>query len=94
MAVYSKDRKMDFSKLSEGTKDTVFLAYRLAVLDQLFPEGGGVIVLDDPFTDMDAMRTEQSVDLVKSCAQRHQVIFLTCKEDLAEALGGHRINMA
>lgn len=91
--LYSKDRLLDYGKLSEGTKDTVALAYRLAVLDQLFPEGGGIIVLDDSFTDMDAQRTAQSVELVKECAQRHQVIFLTCKEDLARQLEGNLIRL-
>lgn len=93
LAVYSKERLMDFEKLSEGTKDTVSLAYRLAVLDQLFPEGGGILVLDDSFTDMDAQRTAQSVKLVKECAKRHQVIFLTCKEDLAQQLEGNLIRL-
>lgn len=93
LTIYSKDRLMDFTKLSEGTKDTVSLAYRLAVLDQLFPEGGGIIVLDDAFSDMDGRRTAQSIELVKECAKRHQVIFLTCKEDLARQLEGNLIRL-
>lgn len=93
LAVYSKDRLMDFSKLSEGTKDTVSLAYRLAVLDQLFPDGGGIIVLDDAFSDMDVQRTARSIELVKECAKRHQVIFLTCKEDIAQQLEGNLIRL-
>ena len=91
MTVYSADRPVDHGKLSEGTKDTVSLAFRLAVLDHLFPDGGGVIVFDDPFTDMDAERTAQAVELIKACAERHQVIFLTCKEELAAVLGGNAI---
>ena len=79
--------------MSEGTKETVSLAFRLAVLDHLFPEGGGVIVFDDPFTDMDADRTVQSCELIKECAQRHQVIFLTCKEEYADMLCGNEIRM-
>lgn len=93
MQVYSDGRLMDFGKLSEGTKDTVSLAFRLAVLDHLFPEGGGVMVLDDPFTDMDEERVKQSCALVKACAERHQVIFLTCREEYIPLLGGHCIRM-
>ena len=89
--LYSRDNKLlDYGKLSEGTKETVSLAFRLAVLDHLFPDGG-VIVLDDPFTDMDAERTEQACRMIMDCAQRHQVIFLTCKEDYFEALKGNLI---
>ena len=91
MNIYSENNLLAYNKLSEGTKETVSLAFRLAVLDHLFPEGGGVIVFDDPFTDMDADRTAQSCELIKECANRHQVIFLTCKEDYLDMLGGKNI---
>ena len=91
MNIYSENNLLDYDKLSEGTKETVSLAFRLAVLDHLFPEGGGVIVFDDPFTDMDADRTAQSCALIKECATRHQVIFLTCREDYLGALEGNHI---
>ena len=91
MNIYSDNKLLDYGKLSEGTKETVSLAFRLAVLDHLFPDGGGVIVFDDPFTDMDADRTAQSCELIKECAARHQVIFLTCREDYLPALQGNQI---
>ena len=91
MNIYSDNKLLDYGKLSEGTKETVSLAFRLAVLDHLFPEGGGVIVFDDPFTDMDADRTEQSCELIKECSKRHQVIFLTCKEEYLDSLNGNHV---
>lgn len=91
MLIYSNDTLMDYGKLSDGTKETVSLAFRLAVLDHLFPDGGGVIVLDDPFNDMDSERVAQSCLLLKECAKRHQVIFLTCREEYLAALQGNEI---
>ena len=91
MNIYSDNKLLDYGKLSEGTKEAVSLAFRLAVLDHLFPDGGGVIVFDDPFTDMDADRTAQSCELIKECAIRHQVIFLTCREEYLDALCGNCI---
>lgn len=91
--VYSADRLVDYGKLSEGTKDTVSLAFRLAVLDHLFPDGGGVIVLDDPCTDMDEERAARSCELIQKYAGRHQVIFLTCREEYADSLGGNLIRL-
>ena len=91
--VFSGDRPVDYGKLSEGTKDTVSLAFRLAVLDHLFPDGGGVIVLDDPCTDMDEERTARSCELIQDCAERHQVIFLTCREEYTGSLGGNVIRI-
>ncbi len=93
MEIYSGKNKLDYGKLSEGTKETVSLAFRLAVLDHLFPNGGGVIVFDDPFTDMDAERTAKSCELIKKCAEKHQVIFLTCNEDYKEMLSGKVIDI-
>ncbi len=91
--IYSENRLLDYGKLSEGTKDTVSLAFRLAVLDHLFPNGGGVIVFDDPFTDMDAERMAQSCELIKECAKRHQVIFLTCKIEYMDIFSGNFVQI-
>ncbi len=93
MKIYSGNNDVNYKKLSEGTKETVSLAFRLAVLDHLFPDGGGVIVFDDPLTDMDVDRTAQSCKLIQECSKRHQVIFLTCKEEYAEMLGGNEIRI-
>lgn len=93
MEIYSGNSRLDYSKLSEGTKETVSLAFRLAVLDHLFPEGGGVIVFDDPFTDMDAQRTAKSCELIKKCAEKHQVIFLTCNKDYKDIFKGRIIDI-
>jgi uncharacterized protein YhaN len=93
MEIYSGKNKLDYEKLSEGTKETVSLAFRLAVLDHLFPDGGGVIVFDDPFTDMDEERTAKSCELIKKCAEKHQVIFLTCNEDYKKMLSGKVIDI-
>lgn len=93
MQVYSDNRPLDYGKLSEGTKETVSLAFRFAVLDHLFPNGGGVIVLDDSLTDMDSERASQACELIKECAKRHQVIFLTCREEYLEKLDGNEIRI-
>ena len=93
MNIYSGDRLVNYGQLSEGTKETVYLAFRLAVLDHLFPDGGGVIVLDDPLTDMDEERVEQSCTLIRDCAERHQVIFLTCREAYLPLLNGNVIRV-
>lgn len=93
VSVYTSDKSVDFDKLSEGSKETVALAFRLAVFDHLFPDGDGVIVFDDPFVNMDADRTEKSIELIKEFAKKNQVIFLTCKEEYKTLLQGNRIDI-
>lgn len=45
--------------------------------------------MEFPFSDMDAERATQSCELVKDCTTRHQVIFLTCKEEYVDMLNGN-----
>ena len=93
VAVYSQDRHVRYSTLSEGTKEAVSLAFRLAVLDHLFPNGGGIIIFDDPMTDMDADRATAACKLLKEAGKRHQIIFLTCREEYLPMLAGHEIRV-
>lgn len=88
--IFSADRRLGYELLSEGTKESAALAFRLAVLDRLFPEGG-VVVLDDPLVNMDDERTDRACALLREVAERHQVIFLTCREAYLDRLGGNRI---
>ena len=93
VAVYSQDRRVRYSTLSEGTKEAVSLAFRLAVLDHLFPNGGGVIIFDDPMTNMDTDRAAAACKLLKEAGTRHQIIFLTCREEYLPMLAGHEIRV-
>lgn len=92
--IYSGDNRMTFELLSEGTKDTVALAFRLAVIKFLFPNGGGFAVFDDPFTDMDAERRARACRLLKEFAENNQIIFVTCDRSYADTLQGNFIDFS
>jgi uncharacterized protein YhaN len=92
--IYSGDNRMTFELLSEGTKDTVALAFRLAVVKFLFPNGGGFAVFDDPFTDMDAERRARACSLLKEFAENNQIIFVTCDRSYADTLQGNFIDFS
>lgn len=80
--------------LSEGTKKTILLAFRLAVLEYFFPEGGGLMVLDDDLLDLDPGRRNQAARLLKEFAENHQVIAATCDPAIADLLGGNQITLS
>lgn len=85
----SHNRPMTYATLSEGTKETIALAFRLAVLSHLYPEGGALAVFDDPFTDMDPVRTERACRLLQAFAKKNQVIFVSCDEKYEAMLPGN-----
>ena len=92
--IQSGNNHMTYDLLSEGTKDTIALAFRLAMLDHLFPGGGGLVVFDDPFTDMDENRTRQACKLVQKFADAgNQVIFVTCDKKYNSMLSGSIVEM-
>ena len=86
-------RRLTYDTLSDGTKDTIALAFRLAMLEHLFPEGNGLAVFDDPFTDMDPGRVRQACRLVQKFAERNQVIFTTCDNKYEEIFGNGPVNV-
>ena len=91
--ITSKNSQLDEYILSEGTKETIALAFRLATLEHIFPNGGAILVLDDPFTEMDEERTFQACNLVKEFSEKgNQVIYTTCRKETAKQLGGKLIH--
>ena len=90
----SGDNALTYDILSDGTKDTVSLAFRLAMLEHIFPGGDGLAVFDDPFADMDAKRVEQSCRLIGKFAENNQVIFVTCDDKYLSLMNGNVISLA
>jgi len=92
--IRSGENSITYEILSEGTKDTIALAFRLAMLEHLFPNGGGLVVFDDPFTEMDESRTKQACRLVQRFADAgNQVIFVTCDNKYKNLLSGRVVDM-
>ena len=93
-SITSGDSQLSANILSDGTKDTISLAFRLAVLKHLFPEGGCVAVFDDPFTDMDPKRTAQACRIIEEFARENQVIFVSCDDKYTKYMSGNVIRIA
>ncbi len=76
--IASNDNKLTANTLSEGTKETIGLAFKLAVIETLFKNGGGLAIFDDSFTDLDEDRRNEACKLIEKFSQNNQVIFVTC----------------
>jgi exonuclease SbcC len=79
------------SLFSSGTYDSVALALRFALLEQLFNQEPGCVVLDDCLVDLDPERREEAAGMIREYAAHNQVIFTTCTPQTAELLGGNTI---
>lgn len=82
--------------LSRGAKEQLYLAFRLAWIDEQSRRGREMPVLfDDILVNADPARQRVLADVLGAFAQRHQVLFLTCHPDqaalLAEAGAARRV---
>jgi energy-coupling factor transporter ATP-binding protein EcfA2 len=84
---------LNYDIVSEGTKETIALAFRLALLEHIFKDKSGFALFDDSLIEMDPARRAASATLLKKFAEKHQVIFTTCEPTFADLLGGTRIDI-
>lgn len=85
--------QMPVELLSTGTRDSVGLAVRLALAENLLKNRRGMLVLDDCLVDMDPDRKDKAVGMIREFADNHQVIFTTCSPETAAQLDGNIIEI-
>jgi uncharacterized protein YhaN len=76
--------------LSTGTREQVYLALRLAAVDQLDKDGERLpLFLDETLVNWDPERRERGLKLLAQIAQERQVFVFTCHPDAAARLGSY-----
>ena len=77
------NKPVEVPGLSEGTRDQLYLALRLAALDQQASQGSCMpLIADDLFINFDDRRTEAGLQVLGDVSRRMQVILLTHHDHL------------
>ncbi|MDO5718891.1 MAG: hypothetical protein Q4P34_07895, partial [Tissierellia bacterium] len=87
------NNRINYSQLSEGSRDSISLALRLSFIENLFKDGGCFTFFDDVLNDLDIYRKKEAIEILKQFSKKNQVIFSTCDLDLAKKLGGNFIEV-
>lgn len=67
---------------SQGWRDAVRFCLRLALTDALCEEGEApVLLLDDPFVNLDETRLAAARGLLRSLASKYQILHMVCHKD-------------
>lgn len=74
-------RKID--GYSVGAQDLLSFCVRIALADVLFAAEPPVLILDDPFVNLDDEKTERAKWLTRELSKRYQILYLTCKKERA-----------
>jgi hypothetical protein len=80
--IWSPERAdwVDARELSKGTIDQLYLAARLGLVRQVTQERQPPLIFDDPFVTFDDERARRAVDLIRTLAADHQVLYLTTSD--------------
>jgi DNA repair exonuclease SbcCD ATPase subunit len=79
--------------LSQGTRDQLHLALRLALIDGIFGNAGLALVLDDPFVHCDAERLAVIRTMVEAEIARGRQVLLFSHDAAYAAWGGTTIHL-
>ena len=83
--------------LSTGTREQIYLALRLAIVDHLDRERAPLpLFFDEVMVNWDAHRRQRGLELLAELSRKRQIFFFTCHPDLAGAvreLGGSVIRL-
>ncbi len=66
---------------SDGYSDMIGICMRFALLDVMFKQEKTMIIMDDPFINLDANHLEGAKEFLKSVAGEYQILYFTCHED-------------
>ncbi|MEM9030641.1 MAG: hypothetical protein AAGC70_19950 [Pseudomonadota bacterium] len=88
-----------WSSLSGGTREQIAVLARLAYARVLADQGQSVpVVLDDALVFADDRRLDRMFQILRACAEHHQIIVLSCQEqrfgDLVQSYGAMRLKIA
>ena len=90
LRIENNDVELPIELLSAGTYDSVSLALRFSLLKHIF-KNKGYLILDDCLVDLDPLRKEEAVKMIREFAEDYQIIFTTCDPGTANMLGGNLI---
>jgi uncharacterized protein YhaN len=85
LGVRSTGQELLAPAMSEGTRDQLFLALRIATLERYFEHGDPVpMVVDDILVHFDDERARAALEILAELSQRTQVLFFTHHERLVQ----------
>lgn len=83
----SREEAVDFELLSQGAKEQLLLALRLAVARRLSEDEPQLLILDDVLVNTDPARQRRVLETLENAAARLQILVLTCHPDRYRGVG-------
>lgn len=71
-------KQRDTDALSSGYRDLIGICLRIALVDVMYQEEAPMLIMDDPFTNLDDKKVGAGRGFVEKLAEKYQIIYFTC----------------
>lgn len=73
-------KQRETNTLSSGYRDLIGVCLRVALVDAMYQEESPILIMDDPFTNLDDEKMKKAKMFLEYVAEKYQVIYFTCSE--------------
>ncbi len=80
LTVEEQGLQREIETLSCGYRDLINICLRIALIDAMYQEETPIIILDDPFTNLDDAKMKLAGRLLEEISLKYQVLYFTCSE--------------
>ncbi len=65
---------------SAGYRDLIGICLRMALVDAMYTEEAPILVMDDPFANLDDGKIARAKGFLQELSQKYQIVYLTCSK--------------
>ena len=80
VTVTEQGRQREVQTLSTGYQDLIGICLRMAFVDAMYEQEKPMLILDDPFTNLDDDKLIAAKKLLREVAKKYQIIYFTCSD--------------
>lgn len=78
ITVEEHGKQREVNALSAGYKDLIGLSLRVALVDAMYQEETPMLIMDDPFVNLDDEKVGAAKEFLQQISEKYQVIYFTC----------------
>lgn len=71
-------KQREVNTLSSGYRDLIGICLRVALVDAMYQEETPVLVMDDPFANLDDRKISAAREFLEKVSEKYQIIYFTC----------------
>lgn len=71
-------KQRETNALSAGYQDMIGFCLRVALIDAMYQKEAPVLIMDDPFINLDEKKAQAALQLLEKIAEKYQIIYFTC----------------